>query len=502
VKTEEEASRKEFLDNILASMDEGVLTIDKDARIITFNRAAERITGYKREEVLHKKCYKVLRSSLCKGKCAGKRSLETGGSMFNYEATLRNKDGKKIHVDITTSPLRSSDNEIIGLLEIITDLTEHKRLWEKLREERDKAQQYLSVARVMIKALNREGEITLINKRGCEVLGYKEEEIIGRNWFDLCVPEKVRGEVKKFFQKLIAGDLEVTEYYENPILTRNGEERIIAWKNTIVQNKAGDIIGSLSSGEDITDRKRAEAELIRSEKLASVGQLAAGVAHEVNNPLAGILVYIKLLLKRYEQEKLQTNETKKQLEKIGRETERCSRIIKNLLDFSRQTEVKLRPVNINKVIEATFSIIGHQISLENVKTEMDLSTSLPSILVDFDQIQQALMNIMLNAAQAMPNGGDLKITTSVAERVKIGRSIRDAVRIDISDTGIGIPQENLDKLFTPFFTTKEKGKGVGLGLSVVHGIIERHHGKIEIKSNPGTGTTFSIYLGIVDEEKD
>jgi PAS domain S-box-containing protein len=502
VGTVEEASRKEFLDNILASMDEGVLTIDKDARIITFNRAAERITGYRREEVLHKKCYRVLKSSLCKGKCAGKRTLETGSSLSNYEATLENKTGKSIHVDITTSPLRSSDNRIIGLLEIITDLTEHKRLWDKLREERDKAKQYLNVARVMILALNLDGDITLINKRGCEVLGYKEEEIIGKNWFDLCVPENIREDVARTFEKLIAGAIEVSEYYENPILTRDGEERIIAWKNTIVRNKAGDIIGSLSSGEDITDRKRAEAELIRSERLASVGQLAAGVAHEVNNPLAGILVYIKLLLKRYEQKKLQTEETKKQLEKIGKETERCSRIIKNLLDFSRQTEVKLRPVNINKVIEATFSIIGHQISLENVKTDMGLSTSLPSILVDFDQIQQALMNIMLNAAQAMPNGGDLKITTSVAKHVKIGGSIRDAVRIDISDTGVGIPQEDLDKLFTPFFTTKEKGKGVGLGLSVVHGIIERHHGKIEIKSDPGAGTTFSIYLGIIDEEKD
>jgi len=111
------------------------------------------------------------------------------------------------------------------------------------------------------------------------------------------------------------------------------------------------------------------------------------------------------------------------------------------------------------------------------------------------------MNIVLNAAQAMPDGGELVVTTSVADRAKIGDSIKDAIRIDISDTGVGIPKENLKKLFTPFFTTKETGKGVGLGLSVVHGIIERHHGKIEIESNPGVGTTFSIYLGI-DNEKD
>jgi PAS domain S-box-containing protein len=492
---------KEFIDNILASMDEGVLTIDKDARIITFNRAAERITGYKKEEVLHQKCYRVLKSSLCKGKCAGKRTLETGGSMANYEATITNKAGEKVYVDITTSPLRSRDDEIIGLLEVITDLTEHKRLWDKLREERDKAHKYLSIARVIIVALDIKGRVTLINKRGCEVLGYAEEEILGKDWFDFCIPEQARQELRNVFEKLMLGEVKVAKYHENPILVKSGEERIITWKNTVLTDEAGNVVGTLSSGEDITDRKRTEAELIRAEKLASVGQLAAGVAHEVNNPLAGILVYIKLLLKKYEQNKLQTEDTKKQLEKIAKETERCSRIIKNLLDFSRQTEVTLRPVDINKVVEATLSIIGHQIGLENIKVEKNLGTSLPLIHADFDQIQQALMNVMLNAAQAMPNGGDLRITTSLAKAVKIADSTRDAIRVDVSDTGVGIPKENLAKLFTPFFTTKEKGKGVGLGLSVVHGIVERHHGKIEIESDPGAGTTFSIYLGIIDEEE-
>ncbi len=498
----EDYSAKEFLDNILASMDEGLLTIDKDARITTFNRAAERITGFKSEEVLHKKCYTVLRSNLCKGKCRLTSTLETGQRMYNAEATLTNKEGAEIPVDITTSPLRSRDDEIIGLLEIITDLTERKRLWETLKVQRDKAQQYLNIARVIIVALDLKGRVTLINKMGCEVLGCEEDEIIGNNWFDFYVPEERRQNVRNLFEKLMAGEVKVPEYYENPILVKGGEERIVAWHNTILRDKAGHVIGTLSSGEDITERKRTEAELIRSEKLASVGQLAAGVAHEVNNPLAGILVYIKLLLKKYAQNALQTEETKKQLEKIGRETERCSRIIKNLLDFSRQTQVTLRPVDINRVIEATLAIIGHQISLENIKVDQRLCAPLPLIRADFDQIQQALMNIMLNAAQAMPNGGELTITTSVAKGFKIDNALRDAVRIDISDTGVGIARENLGRLFTPFFTTKEKGKGVGLGLSVVHGIIERHHGKIEIQSDLGAGTTFSIYLGIADDEKD
>jgi len=498
----EDDSTQEFLNNILASMEGGLFTIDKEARITSFNRAAEKITGFKREEVLHKKCYTILRSNICKSKCRLKRTLETGQSLFNSDATILNKAGKEIPVNVTTSALRSSNNEIIGALEIFRDMTERKRLWDQLRAERDKAQQYLSIARVIIVALDLRGRVTLINKMGCEVLGYREEEIIGKNWFDFCIPTKTRHKVREVFLKLMAGQLMATEYYENPILIKGGEERLIAWHNTTLKDKKGHIVGTLSSGEDITDRKQTEEELIRSEKLVSVGQLAAGVAHEVNNPLAGILVYIKLLLKKYGQNKLQTEETKKQLEKIGKETERCSRIIKNLLDFSRQTEVVLRPVDINRVIEATFSIIGHQISLDNIRTETNLCPTLPPILVDFDQIQQAVMNIVLNAAQAMPDGGDLTITTSVAKGVRIGDSFRDAIRIDVSDTGIGIPREDLDKLFTPFFTTKEKGKGSGLGLSVVHGIIERHHGKIEVRSDLGAGTTFSIFLGIVDDEKD
>ena len=171
----EDETPKEFLNSILASMQGGLFTIDKDARITSFNRAAERITGYKKEDVLNKKCYAILRSKLCEGKCRLKRTLETGESIFNYDATIRNKAGKVIPVNVTTSALKSTDDEIIGALEIFRDESERERLWEKLREERDKAQQYLSVARVMIVALNSEGDITLINKRGCEVLGYKEE---------------------------------------------------------------------------------------------------------------------------------------------------------------------------------------------------------------------------------------------------------------------------------------------------------------------------------------
>ncbi|MCK4645211.1 MAG: PAS domain S-box protein [Candidatus Aminicenantes bacterium] len=493
---------KELLENILASMEGGIFTIDKNARITTFNRAAEEITGFKKEEVLNKECCDILKSDLCNEACPLKEILETGKTIFNYEIMITSKTGNKIPVNITTSPLRSSNNEIIGAVENFRDLTKHKGLWARLHQERNRAQQYLNIAGVIIVAINDKGVVTLINKKGCDVLGYKEEDIIGKNWFDLCVPERARKERKETFKKVMAGKKEEVEDYENSIVTISGEERIISWHNTTLRDEKGHIIGTLSSGGDITKRKQTEVELIRSEKLASLGQLAASVAHEVNNPLAGILIYTTLLLKKHKEKKLQVEETGNQLLKMKKELERTSRIIRNLLDFSRQSDPTIRQIDLNKVVEAALLLVRHQISLENIRLEMKLGEKLPLVRADFDQIQQVLMNIILNATQAMPEGGTLTIATSVAKGVKIGKSSKKTVRIDIKDTGVGIDEENLSRLFTPFFTTKEKGKGVGLGLPVVHGIIERHKGKIEVASEANVGTTFTIYLEVMDGEKD
>jgi PAS domain S-box-containing protein len=489
---------KEFLENLLDSLEGGVLAVDRNMKVTAFNRAAEEITGLKREEVLNKECDQVLNGDLCKGECPAKKVMETGKPVHCYEVMITNKEGEKIPVNVSTSALRSSREDIIGAVENFRDLTKHKGLWAKLREERNRAQQYLNIAGVIIIAIDENGLLTLINRKGSEVLGYEEAEIIGRNWFDLCVPENSREKRKELFRAVMAGEEEEGVDYENTIITKSGEERIIAWHNTTLYDEKWEIIGTLSSGEDITKRKETEVELIRAEKLTSLGQLAASVAHEVNNPLAGILVYTTLLLKKYRDKKLQTEETENQLLKMKKELERTSRIIRNLLDFSRQSDADMRPIEVNKVVEAALLLVKHQISLEHIKLEMNLGQDLPHVLAGFDQIQQVLINLLLNAIQAMPEGGRLAVTTALATNIRIGESLKDTVRIGVTDTGIGIPKENLVKLFTPFFTTKEKGKGVGLGLPVVHGIIERHKGKIEVVSEVNRGTTFTIYLEAMD----
>jgi len=244
--------------------------------------------------------------------------------------------------------------------------------------------------------------------------------------------------------------------------------------------------------EIIRRLKETREQLVHAEKLASLGQLAASVAHEINNPLAGVLTYTKLLARKISGDTLEKGTALDYLSKMESEIGRCSRIIRNLLDFSRQTEPTLRLVDVNQVIEQVLAMVGHQAQLQNVDVVRELSPSLPKVMADSDKLQQVFTNLTLNAIQAMSGGGRLTLRTSVAS---------SQVRIDIQDTGCGISKENLSKLFTPFFTTKEKGSGVGLGLAVVRGIIERHKGEIKVQSEVGKGTTFTIYLGVHDDEK-
>lgn len=227
-----------------------------------------------------------------------------------------------------------------------------------------------------------------------------------------------------------------------------------------------------------------QTQLIQSGKLSGIGQLAAGVAHEINNPLANILGFTQLLLRDMPATQLEKRED---FLKIERSAIRCKRIIESLLKFSHQTDFELSPTNINQVIEDTFQLIGHQLDISGIKVTTNLQNGFPKVLVDASQIQQVLVNITLNAIDAMPKGGELKIETDL---------IRDHISVKISDTGCGISPENIDKIFEPFFTTKDVGKGVGLGLSIAYGIISKHEGIIKVESKIGKGATFEILLPI------
>jgi two-component system NtrC family sensor kinase len=230
--------------------------------------------------------------------------------------------------------------------------------------------------------------------------------------------------------------------------------------------------------------ERIQAQLIRSEKLASLGELVAGIAHEINNPLTGILVFSSLIKN---DSRLDTA-LKSDIDMVIQETERCATIVKGLLDFSRESVPQKTCTSLNGILDASLALVKNQALFQNISIVLDYSQEIPEILADPHQLEQVFINILLNASHAMSTGGILRIVTEFA-------ADRNSVVVKIADTGCGIPEENLAKIFDPFFTTKETS-GTGLGLSVSYGIINSHGGSIEVESSVGVGTAFTIHLPI------
>ena len=230
--------------------------------------------------------------------------------------------------------------------------------------------------------------------------------------------------------------------------------------------------------------KEMQSVLVRSEKLASLGELVAGIAHELNNPLTGIMIHASLI----SEDPHLDDSLVEDCQTVIHEASRCSKIVKELLDFARVTDPQKEMQPVSKVIDRTTALIEHHVDFRDTEIIKEYDPDLPEILMDASQIEQVLINMMINASQAMQQGGKLVIRTGV-------NASRKHIYIKIADTGCGIPEENIEKLFDPFFSTKGH-KGTGLGLSVSYGIIRSHGGDIEVESKPGKGTTFTITLPI------
>jgi len=292
-------------------------------------------------------------------------------------------------------------------------------------------------------------------------------------------------------ERVAAGDLEHTI----PIRSRDELGALGASFNEMTAALArarAEVAGLVSTLEQrVEERSRelhaAQDRLIQSEKLASLGQLAASIAHEINNPLTGILTYARLLARKLGSE-IPEGEGRRailrQLALVERETDRCCAIVRNLLEFARQREPKVEPVDLNRVVGEALSLVGNRLTIQGIALDRRLEP-LPEVPADAGQLRQVIVNILLNACEAMGAGGKLTVASRSA-------GAEDGVEVAIGDTGPGIPPEHLGRIFDPFFTTKEKG--TGLGLSVAYGIVQRHGGRIEVRSRPGEGTTMTVRL--------
>ncbi len=330
-------------------------------------------------------------------------------------------------------------------------------------------------------------------------MGYRAEDVIGKLHVTQFYSLEMAREIMKKLRSEEYGGRGKLENYMLTVFAKNNEEIPVSLSASIVYEGEKEI-ASLGIFTDLREKITMEKELqdtqvrlLQSEKMASLGSLAAGVAHEINNPLGGILIYASLLMEDFEA----SNDPRVQdLRKIVDEASRCREIVKSLLEFGRQTESRFEAMDINKAIVDGLFFLEKQVLFHDVKIVKHLDPSLPFVEGDPNQIKQVFMNMMVNAAEAMSEGGGtLTISTG---------STPDAASIFISfqDEGTGIPPEIQSKIFDPFFTTKGVGKGTGLGLSTSYGIIQSHHGNIEVESQPGKGTTFTIYLPISRREPE
>ena len=260
----------------------------------------------------------------------------------------------------------------------------------------------------------------------------------------------------------------------------------------LLQKTFKEMLTSLQE-RDKKQRVESEIKLLQSEKQASIGKLAGGVAHEINNPLTGIFTFTHMLLRR----KDIPEDLRPDLETIAQETERVRKIVKGLLDFSRQTELDREPTDVNRLIRHTMSLIENQALIKGVSLNFEQGEGLPMITLDRNQMQSVLLNIVINALDATDPGGSITVTSGIG--VSTSKPGQNGIEILCTDTGCGIPPENLNKLFDPFFTTKDVGHGTGLGLSVSYGIVERHGGTIWVQSKVGKGTTFKVWLPMEEQ---
>jgi PAS domain S-box-containing protein len=635
-----------LLHALVVNAADGIITIDEEGIVQMFNPAAERLFGYSSEEVIGQNVkrlmpehYRSVHDHYLR------RYLETGERRIigiGREVEGLRKDGSTFPMYLSVAEVRWGERRLFtGIVHDLShDLSEHKRAEEQLRREKDKVQCYLDIAGAMIIAIGADQTVTLINKRGCEILGCEPSEVIGKNWFDHFVPAALREATRTSFDRAMRGEAEVDEYNEYPVLTGCGDERVIAWHNAPLRDEDGRMSGILRSGEDITELKRAVSEMqrmrsylkniidsmpsilvgvdpegritewnqraeqftgvsatdalgrafdqllphlssqlqcvreairqrqpvrterlateadgevrysdivvypliangaagavirvdditnrvrieqmmVQTEKMMSVGGLAAGMAHEINNPLSAVMQGCQNIIRRLAPE-LPGNRNAAQalgisldkvraylesrgilqfVEGIREAATRATHIVADMLAFSRRSDAQFMPASVEAMLETVVRLVASDYDLKKrydfrqIEIVRDYDPGVGQVYCDRTEIEQVFLNVIKNAAQAMVEGG--KPPHRIILRT---RHEQEFLRVEVEDNGPGMDESTSQRVFEPFFTTKPVGVGTGLGLSVSYFIITEHHGgSIAVSSTPGQGACFVIRLPI------
>jgi two-component system NtrC family sensor kinase len=470
---EAERRYRELFDNI----QEGLFFSTPDGRFVEVNDALVAMLGYSsREELLQVDIATQIYFSP-EERQRHADAMEQDGHMRNFEATLRRKNGLPIYVLINAFGMYDNLGRLLQIRGLMLDVTGLHTYQSELQRERDFSGKILSNTQSLILVADTAGLISYANRRWYEA-GFEQRELLGRPLLELAAPGYVRPLADSVQAILRGGQVDNLELQ---IMRGNGHAGQFSVNLSPMRDEQGNINSIVVVMTDITDSSELRGKLVHAEKMAAVGQLVSGVAHEVNNPLTAILGFADLLMENPEI----PESARKDLRVILQEAQRTKQIVQNLLSFARQMPPQRNAVQLNLILRRTIQLRSYDFNSHGVEIIEHLDEGLPDVIGDAHQLQQVFLNILNNAYDAVHEAGRparIEIMTTKAG---------DAVEISFRDNGYGISHP--DKIFDPFFTTKEVGKGTGLGLSICYGIVKEHAGEILCHNNTdGQGATFIV----------
>ena len=466
----------------------GVYVSSKEGRFLNANQALLDMLGYSSKEEFLK--IDIARDLYVRPEDRRKfqEIMERDGRVVDYEVQFKRKDGSIVSVLHTSQARYDHQGSVIGYEGLNVDQSQRKQMEKDLQEAHDFLNNFIKSSPNAIMAADMKGNIFIWNKAAEESLGYKAEEVIGKMNIVKVYPEGVAKEVMKKMRSAEYGGPGKLNSYPIVYVRRDGEIIEGTVSAAIIHDAQGKEIASVGIFVDLSERldmehklRDTQEQLLQSEKLAAMGRLTSQIAHELNNPLYGIMNTLELLKTEVPPE----NKRRKILDMALSETVRLTELLRKMLSFSKPDEEERQLVDVSTIMDEILLLMTKQLQENSVRISSSFADGLGKVYASKNQLRQVFLNLISNARDAMPNGGTLTIKT-----MKQG----DNIHIKVSDTGVGIREENIDKIFDAFFTTKDSIKGVGLGLSVCYGFIKDHGGDIKVSSKKGEGTTFTVIL--------
>ncbi|HEX2716676.1 MAG TPA: PAS domain S-box protein [Gemmatimonadaceae bacterium] len=466
--------------NLVESASDAIYTMDARGAITSANEATCALTGMKREELLGRSTLPMIAADDAETVKHFFR-LALSGEPHHYECRVDVPSGQRL-LSVTNTPIRFG-SAVVGVLGIARDVTDERARAEALELSEARYERLVESAVDAIFTLDREMRLTAVNRALEETTGRQRATLLGHAVTELCDPRDAET-LRDAFAATLTGHRRRVEVR---LRGADGHPRPASLIAAPILER-GEVVGALAIVRDVTDEKRLVDQLLQQEKLAAIGQLVSGVAHELNNPLAGMMAFSQLLLQREDV----TEDQRRAVETINDEARRAAKIVRNLLTFARKHQPERQVTDVNLVLLDTIELRRYALRVQGIELDVDLAPAIPPTWADPFQLQQVFLNLLTNSEQALEHWGGLR-------RMELRTSWEDdVIAIVLSDTGPGMSKDVADQIFNPFYTTKPVGKGTGLGLSISDGIVREHGGRILVTSSPGAGATFRVELPRVE----